>query len=878
MLDAPTVRPDLPTGTVTFLRTDVEGSMALARALGPRWDAINAIHLDLLQAAIEAHGGVRVRTEGDALFAVFPEAGAAVRAAIAGQRTLTAHSWPDDAQVRVRMGLHSGEAHLAGDDYGGFEVNRAARIAAAGHGGQIVLSEATQLLASASLDGGVATRDLGRHVLRDVPEPERLFQLDIPGLRSGFPPLRTSRPSAGNLPMRMTSFIGRDTDLAELESLLGRSRLVTLTGPGGIGKTSLGIELGRMWQDRVADGVWFVGLDAIDDPSMVRAEIARSLGLFDGPNRPAAEGLEHYLADRSMVFVIDNFEHVLDGATEVTALLRASPRTRVIATSRAPLHLPGEQEYPVRSLAEDAASRDLFVQRAQAVRPGWDPGADIDVLDEICAMLDGLPLGVELAAARISLLPLPAIRDRLAARLPLPGSGPRDVPQRQRTLDSTIAWSHDLLGEAEWRLLHDLAVFEGSFDVEQAARVSGGDVLDGVATLTEHSLVVGMGVAPGGGIRYRMLQTIRRFALDRLVEEGRESEVRGRHAEAYLALMSTAAPYLPGADQAGWLDRLSPDHANLRAATRWAIDSGEVALALTLVANAWRFWQLAGHLAEGSELADAALAMPGANAPTGERLAALAASGGIAYWRGDVTRSIALYEAQRDLAVALGDKAAEADAHFNLMFALNMSTQTDLAAFEAEASMRLFQETGNERGIARTLWTRATLKANRGDAAGAIPLFEEAVAAFERNGDAWYHAMGLGSLAWCYFAIEDAREATKWAVHSLVEYHAMRDVSTTTITLAPSARVALDAGRVEEAAVLRGAFEGLCEVYGVKPPPGMLHVIAGADIEPQVRQSLGAEAYEQALQRGRRLSLDAAVDLVVEICDEVLGRGVNEPQ
>lgn len=876
MLDAPAARPSLPTGTVTFLRTDVEGSMALSRALGPRWDSINATHLDLLRGAIERHGGIRVRTEGDALFAVFPEAGAAVQAAIDGQRVLAAHTWPEDAEVRVRMGLHSGEAHLAGDDYGGFEVNRAARIAAAGHGGQIVISEPTRLLAGASLDAGLTVRDLGRHVLRDVPAPERLFQVDIPGLQGAFPPLRTSQPSTGNLPMRMTSFLGRAADLAELESLLERNRLVTLTGPGGIGKTSLAIELGRTWQDRVADGAWFVGLEAIDDPAMVRAEIARSLGLFDGPNRPAADGLEHYLTERAVVFVIDNFEHVLDGATEVTAILRASPQTRVIVTSRAPLRLPGEQEYPVRSLADDAASRDLFVQRAQAVRPGWDPGPDLGVVDEICAMLDGLPLGVELAAARVSLLPLSAIRDRLAARLPLPGPGPRDVPRRQRTLESTIAWSHDMLGEAEQRLLHDLAVFEGSFDVEQAAQVNGGDVLDGVATLAEHSLVVASGDAPGRGIRYRMLQTIRGFALDRLVREGREPGVRRRHAEACLALLHSAAPYLPGGDQAAWLDRLSPDHANLRAAARWAIDSGDVELALTVVASAWRFWQLAGHLAEGGELADAALSMPRADAPTAERLAALAAGGGIAYWRGDVPRTVRLYEAQRDLAMELGDRAAEADAHFNLMFARNMTAESDLAADEAQVSMRLFEETGDQRGIARTLWTRATLKLNQGDALGAIPIFEEAIAAFERNGDAWYHAMGVGSLAWCYFALGQSREATRWAVQSLVEYHAMRDVSTTTITLAPAARVALDAGRIEDAAVLLGAFESLCEVYGVKPPPGILHLIAGSGFEPQIQQGLGKEAYAQAIERGRRLSLDTAVDLVVEICDEVLrGETVN---
>jgi predicted ATPase/class 3 adenylate cyclase len=878
MIDAPAARPDLPTGTVTFLRTDVEGSMGLARTLGPRWDEINATHLELLQAAVERHGGVRVRTEGDALFAAFPEAGAAVRAAIEGQRAMAAHAWPEHADVRVRMGLHSGEAHLAGDDYGGFEVNRAARIAAAGHGGQILISEPTRLLAETAIGREVTIRDLGRHVLRDVPAPERLYQLDIPGLQATFPPLRTSRPTAGNLPMRLTSFLGRDLDLTELDALLGANRLVTLTGPGGIGKTSLAIELGRGWQDRVPDGVWFVGLEAIDDPAMVRPEIARSLGLFDGPDRPAADGLDHYVADRSMVLVVDNFEHVLKAAGDVTAILRASPGTRVIATSRAPLRLPGEQEYPVRTLADPDASQELFTQRARAVRPGWDPGPDRGVLDEICSMLDGLPLGLELAAARISLLPLAAIRDRLAARLPLPGSGPRDVPQRQRTLESTIAWSHDLLTEEDQRLLHDLAVFEGSFDVEQAAQVSGGDVIEGLGRLAEQSLVTGFSDPAPAGVRYRMLQTIKRYALDRLVEEGREADLRRRHAQAYLALLARAAPHLPGGDQAAWLARLGLDHANLRAATRWAVDAGDVPLALQLVAKGWRFWQLAGHLTEGDELTDAALAMSGAEAPTLARVEALAAGGGIAYWRGDMPKTVRLYEAQRDLAIQLGDKAGEADAHYNLLFAINMGPRGELAPAEAAMAFRLFEELGDERGLARAIWARATLKLNAGDARGAIPLFEEAIAAFKANGDAWYHALGVGSLSWCYFALDDSENATRAAVQSLVEFHAMRDVATTTITLAPTARVALDAGRLEDAAILLAAFHNLCEVYGVQPPIGVLHLIAGGDVERRIADALGADTYAQATDRGRRLSLDEAVDLSVRICALFLGNGQGQSQ
>ena len=375
------------------------------------------------------------------------------------------------------MGLHSGEAHLAGDDYGGFEVNRAARIAAAGHGGQIVLSEPTRLLAEAALDDGVTFRDLGRHVLRDVPMPERLFQLDIPGLRNEFPPLRTSRPVDGNLPLRMTSFLGRDRELAEVRDLLGTSRLVTLTGPGGIGKTSLAVEVARSSAEVIPDGAWFVALDVVADPAQVPAVIARTLGLFDGPDRPAADGLSRYLADRSTLLVLDNFEHLLDAAPDVSVLLRASPGTRILVTSRAPLRINGEQEYPLGPLAlggPNPGAAALFVERARAVRPGWDPGPDRVAVEETCKLLDGLPLGVELAAARISLLPIGAIRDRLARRMPLPGSGQRDLPARQRTLEGTIGWSYDLLEPDQQRLLRDLSVFEGGFDYEQAAQVAGG--------------------------------------------------------------------------------------------------------------------------------------------------------------------------------------------------------------------------------------------------------------------------------------------------------------------------------------------------------------------------------------------------------------------
>src|SRR6478672_1758882 len=480
----------LPVGPITFLRTDVEGSMRHVRALGGAWDEVNARHIELIRRSIASGGGTIVRTEGDAVLAVFPEAVAAISAAADAQRALTGETWPGDDPIRVRMGLHSGEAHLAGDDYGGFDVNRAARIAAAGHGGQVVVSETTAALIADQLPAGARLDDLGSHRLRDLPRHEHLWQLTVADLPASFPPLRTSGSIVGNLPDRLTSFIGRDATLEAIATMARDARLITLTGPGGIGKTSLAIEVARAIASDHPDGAWFAPLAEVTDPDEVAATVAHAVGLFDGPERSAAAALLPYRAGRAMVGVLDNLEQLVVAADKVANMVRSSPASRFLVTSRAPLHLAGEHEVPVKPLDENAVR--LFTDRARAVRPGWDPGAERPVVEEICALLDDLPLGIELAAARIALLPLPVIRDRLAAHLPLPGPGTRDAPTRQRTLDGAVAWSHDLLEPDLQTLLHDLTVFDGGFDAEQVAAVSpsnGGDRLDELVELADRSLI-----------------------------------------------------------------------------------------------------------------------------------------------------------------------------------------------------------------------------------------------------------------------------------------------------------------------------------------------------------------------------------------------------
>jgi len=880
-------RRDLPTGTVTFLRTDVQGSMALARTLGSAWDAVNATHLELLRDAVVRHGGVCVRTEGDALFAVFPEAGAALLAAIEGQRGLTAHPWPEEAAVWVRMGLHTGEAHLAGDDYGGFDVNRAARVAAVGHGGQIILSGTTEALVSSSLPSGIAIRDLGRHALKDLPVAEHLFQVDVPGLRTDFPPLRVVGDIRGNLPNRLTSLVGRADDLAELAGLLDDARLITLTGPGGIGKTSLAVELARLRGESMPDGTWFVALDSVADPDEVGPVIARTLGLFDGVERPAVEALPRFLAGRSMLLVLDNFEQVLEAAGEVATLLRASPGSRFVVTSRAPLRVAGEQEYPVRPLSVGGGSAGmddpsgssfrLFVDRARAVRPGWEPGPDAPLVTEICELLDGLPLGIELAAARLSLLPIRGIRDRLAARLPLPGSGPRDAPARQRTLEGAIEWSHDLLAPDDQRTLHELGVFEGTFDVEQAERVvtsdpatSGTDVVDRLVTLAERSLiardVAQLGDDAGlaaSGIRFGLLKTVQGFAAGRLVEDGHDADVRGRHADAYLGLAEAAAQHLNTGRQPPWLDRLARDDANLRSALRWSIATGDVDRAFRMLGAQWRYWLLTGQLTQGAEWAASVFKIPGSDRPTVARVGALAAAGGIAYWRADNEASKRFYEDQLDVARVVDDGPGMADAFWNAGSAAFIAGDLTKSAEYAHEARQRFIKLGDDVGVNRLDWSMATIAMYADGPQAATGELRRVLERAEALDDVPYVALAAGGLAWAAYMLGDIPTAGRWTLRTMLATYGIRDVAGSTVSLPIGAIMALELGKPREAATILGAFEALSERYGVRPPMALATMIAGADPLERAREALRPDEFADALERGRRMTLGETMDLVV---------------
>ena len=605
---------DLPTGTVTFLFTDIEGSTELLQELG-RDGFVRQLdrHAEIVRTAVAEQGGVEILTEGDSFFVAFPTASGAMRAAVATQRALAAHPWPDGIAIRVRMGLHTGEGVPSGDNYVGIDVNRAARIAAAGHGGQIVISEATRVLVAGDVPDGVTFRDLGLHDLKGLEHPERLHDLVIDGLSADFPALRTRGAHRTNLPRRRTSFVGRARAMGDIERLLGETRLLTLTGPGGTGKTRLASEAASRQLDRFPDGVYFVDLSPLTDPTLVISAIAGVLKVREAPGRDLATSLRRHLADLDVLLVLDNLEHLVDGSSAVGDLLDEAPGLTVLATSRIRLRLSGEHEYqvaplelPAQEQRGDAAqlvsseSVRLFVDRAKSVRPDFTlTDANASAVAEIVERLDGLPLALELAASRLRVLDPTTLAERLKDRLSMLRGGARDLPERHRTLEGAIRWSHEMLEPDERRLFARLSVFAGGWTLDAAEAVCGGDdldVLEGLGALVDGSLVRRRELADGS-LRFLMLETIRQFSRERLEEAGEVRELRERHGRHYESLAERVSVALEG-PRGNWLELLDAEQENLRAALSWFHERSDYEALQAIAGSLGHYWMDRGLLSE----------------------------------------------------------------------------------------------------------------------------------------------------------------------------------------------------------------------------------------------------------------------------------------
>jgi predicted ATPase/class 3 adenylate cyclase len=868
----------LPTGTVTFVFTDIEGSTLLLRQLGDRYADVLRDHGQIIRSALEREGGAEIGTEGDSFFAVFPSPAAAVRAVIEAQRALAAQSWPQGAEVRVRMGLHTGEGTRAGDGYIGIDVHRAARIGDAAHGGQVLLSGPTEALIRHNLPEGIHLVDLGEHRLKDLPNSERVFQLTIHGLPEEFPPPRSLDARPNNLPAQMSTFIGREDLIREVGEALEATRLLTLTGPGGTGKTRLALEVAHRQLPSFRDGVWFVDLSAVTDPSVVPAEIAAALGATWEPGTSTLEQLDHHVRDRKLLLVLDNFEQVLDAALAVEHLLSRSTGLKVMLTSRSVLSVYGEREYPVPPLRLPEAAHapglealtqseavSLFLDRARAVRPDFELTADnASAVAEICSKLDGLPLAIELAAGRVNVLSPQAILARLDERLSLLTSGPRSLPERQRTLRGAIDWSYRLLSDPQRRLFAQLSTFSGGASLEAIEAVGEtsqeGWLLDLLGTLVDDSLIRRTETVEGE-IRFQMLETIREFATERLEEEPDAADVRTRHGRYFLALATLVEPHLLGPDQKEWLDRCDREHDNIRAALQWSIHAGEVRAGQAAAGALWRFWHQRGHLAEGRRKLEQLLQAPGGQDRTAERFKALTGAGGLAYWQNDYPATERFYEEALEVARELDDPRSIAEGLFNLSFLDRIRGDTEEGVTKLRTVLDMARAIGDRQLTAVCLELLGSHQVREGRAEDGFPLVEEALAIYRELGNVFAMADAISGLGSYYLLVGDLDAAFAAQREGLEIFVEAGNPTGIAMVLEAMAMIASAEGRHVRALSLAGASEAVKEQTGGGAPAELM--LSGESLE-ESRRSLDPETAERAWDEGRAMGTDKAIAYALE--------------
>ncbi|MDQ3964228.1 MAG: hypothetical protein M3277_10015 [Actinomycetota bacterium] len=825
------MKRNLPSGTVTLLFTDVEGSTKLLHELGPDdYTKALAEHRRILRAAFTRHGGVEVDTQGDAFFYAFPDASGAVRAAGEGRDSLVT------GPIRVRIGIHTGTPHLTRQGYIGPDVHKGARIGAAGHGGQVLVSKETRDL----IDLDVL--DLGEHRLKDFAEPVWIYQLGA----ERFPPLKTI--SNTNLPRPASSFVGREQERDEVIALLRHgARLVTLSGPGGTGKTRLSIEAAAELVGEFPNGVFWVELATLRDPALVSATIGQTIG--------AKNGLADHIGEREMMLLLDNFEQIVDAAPELSAVLKECPNLRVLVTSRELLRIDGEVDYPVPPLDQRDAV-ELFCARS-----GLESD---DAIAELCARLDNLPLAVELAAARASVLTPQQILERLASRLDL-FKGGRDADPRQATLRATIEWSHDLLSDAEKTLFARLSVFRGGCTLESAEAVVDTDI-DTLQSLVDKSLV-----RHTEG-RLWMLETILEFATECLERSGQADGSLRAHAAHFLALAEEAEPHLREGGSKAWLHRLQREHDNVRAGLDRLAALGETQPALALAGAFWRFWYMRGHIAEGRRRLEGLLEADDADTPA--RAAALDGAAVMALNAGDVGWTKLRAEEALDLHRRFGDAWGAAYSSFMLANAVAEEKNFRRAQQLHANSVRLFRELGDEYYAQVSTDNLAWVCQELGEFERARSLREENLERARAMGNETVEAlslMGLGSLA---LDQDRSNDAIMLLTESLQMWRDAGDLLMLGRNLRTMADAFVRVGEAECAARLlaRGAL--LFEEAGGQ---GRWFTDLVEEIANSLQDRLGDRAFAQAWEQGRALTIDEAVALAVETLKTKEGASSEAP-
>jgi predicted ATPase/class 3 adenylate cyclase len=835
-----------PSGTVTFLFSDIEGSTWLLLELGAeRYGAVLDEHRTLLRECVRAVGGTEVDTQGDAFFIAFARAEDAARAAVETQRALAAHRWWADRPVRVRMGMHSSDARAPDEGYVGIGVHRAARICAAGHGGQVLLSSATaELLRDADAPFGLI--DLGRHALKDLPAPEHLYQLAADGLPERFPPVRSLDHRPTNLPLQRTPLIGRQRELEEITGVLRRdgTRLVTLTGAGGSGKTRLALAAAAEAMADYADGVFHVPLATITDPLLVLPAIAEVLGISEG----AGQSLPAYVATRQLLLILDNAEQVASAGADVAELIGAAAQLRVIVTSREPLHVSAEHVIPVEPMVIDEAV-SLFAERASAALPSFVLTAENrSAVEQICRRLDGLPLAVELAAARITMLAPDAMLARLSDRLKLLTGGARDQPARHRTLRDTLAWSHDLLTDAERGLFACLSVFAGQFSLEAAETVCDAD-LDAVGSLLDRSLVRRVGE------RFEMLATIREYAAERLAERRDLEAIRDRHAAFFEALAERAYD-ARHREPLAMADMLALDQDDLREVLDW-LSQTDARRFGRLAGNLGWFWHMHSHFAEGELRVAAAIAALPADAAE-ERARLLSAAAELAAWQGNNAVAERFGTDAIDAWRALGRDVEVGLVLHDLGWGHFFAGEDDRARERLEASLAIHQTHGDALLSNRAQLGLLQVLVSIGDVETVKRIGPEALATSQALADRWSEHFAHHFLGDCAVIEGDVAEADRRYRLSLEAAWQTGDQVETCYELQGMAMAAAGSGESERALRLASAAKANLEKLGVEHFPPFWVALVGRHVA-MARGALRPDLADGAWTAGATLSLSDAV-------------------
>ena len=867
----------LPVGpAVAFLFTDIEGSTRLERTVGSAsWAVLVARHDALLREAIEGAGGVVVKTEGDAFFAAFAEPLAALRAAAGAQRAVAGEAWPPEAPIRVRMGLHLGEGRLRerqaaddAEDYVGIDVNYTARIASTANGGQVVVSDA---LATAipPLDGlaGFEAAELrldGLRAVKDFEDPLPLYRLVVAGAADDPRSLRTIDVPT-NLPGDVTTFVGREAEVADVGDELRASRVVTLTGPGGSGKTRLALATARAVRERFPHGVWFVDLAAVRDPSQLEPSVAGSLGIRESKDRTVDDALRAHLRERTTLVVLDNLEQLLPGVAErVAGLVRGAPELRVLATSREVLRISGEHQHRVPPLDVEAGV-SLFLDRARATRPDLAlDGATMDAVRAIAARLGGLPLALELAAARVRMLAPTQILDRLQRSLDL-GGGARDLPERQRTLRGAIAWSHDLLSPEERRLFARLGVFADGWTPAAAFEIAdpdgdlGIDVLDGLESLVDKSLVRVDVAEAGREPRFGMHPLIHEFALEQLDASGERDVVERRCVAVCVEVARSAKGEMLGPEVAAWLGRLDAEDHNLRAAVDWTVAHGVPEDGLRIVSSVWRWFHQRGRLREGRALLAELLARP-EPMDSRVRMDGLAALGGLAYWLDDFAAARVAYEERIALAEATGEPDLLAEAHYDLGFIALVEQRLEDVRLHESRAMELYEQVGDQPSTirARQALTLGTFLAGDYPAAAALSRID--LELFRAHGSALQIADTLTLLSACDWRAGDLDGSWSNLQESLRLFAEGQSASGLARVFGMAAIVLISESEPELGTRFAGATYRLVREKGVMlAPVRVLHLADPVDL---ARERLGEARAAELMAEGDAMPLEDAVALL----------------